>query len=240
MTNTSKKISPSSPGKPNSPAKASTPPRKSNANRSPLKFTKSAKDQQIRYKEIGIPGVCLAFAFKPDGVNPSFMGPLLRALDEDDTQKAAGHILFLTQARKTDGSNSIAQTPSMTGKLYPTDVVVMSVEDEDKSFVAAVDDLVKVLHRVATSDNCRGSWQYSIPTFVNRGSATPPSVPPMSTYLLNKDCISFIKRFYEKCDTNEQLCNNEYRDTILEAVFGEADKGWTVLESMTDDQYETL
>ena len=39
---------------------------------------------------------------KPDGVNPSFMGPLLRALDEDDAQKAAGHILFLTQARKTD------------------------------------------------------------------------------------------------------------------------------------------
>ena len=79
--------------------------------------------------------MCLAFAFKPDGVNPSFMDPLLRALDEDDTQKAAGHILFLTQARKTDGFNSIAQTPSMTGKLYPTDVVVMSVEDEDKLLV---------------------------------------------------------------------------------------------------------
>ncbi len=40
--------------------------------------------------------------------------------------------------------------------------------------------------------------------------------------------------------TKEQLCNNVYCDTILEAVFGEADKGWTVLESMTDDQYETL
>ncbi len=81
MTNTTKKINPSSPGKPSSPAKASTPPQKSNANRSPLKFTKSAKDQQIRYKESGIPGVCLAFAFKPDGANPSFMGPLLRTLD---------------------------------------------------------------------------------------------------------------------------------------------------------------
>ena len=128
----------------------------------------------------------------------------------------------------------------MTRKLYPTDVVVMSVEDEDRLFVAAVDDLVKVLHRVATSDNCRGSWQYSVPTFVNRGSATPPSVPAMSTYLLNEDCISFITRFYEECDTKEQLCNNEYRVTILEAVFGEADKGWPDLESMTEDQYETL
>jgi hypothetical protein len=240
MTNTSKKISPSSLGKPRRPAKAFTPPRKSNANRSPLKFTKPAKDQQIRYREIGIPGICLSFAFKPDGVNSSFMEPLLRALDEDDAQKAAGHILFLTQARKTDGSNSIAQTPSMTGKLYPTDIIVVSVEDEDKSFVAAVDDLVKVFHHVATGDNCRGSWQYSVPTVVNRGSAMPPSVPPMSTFLLNEDCISFIKRFYEECKTKEQLCKNEYRDTILEAVFGEADKGWSVLESMTDDQYETL
>ncbi len=67
----------------------------------------------------------------------------------------------------------------------------MSVEDEDKSFVAAVDGLVNVLHHVATSDNCRGSWQYSVPTFVNRGSAMPPSVPPMSTYLLNEDCIMY-------------------------------------------------
>ena len=87
------------------------------------------------------------------------MGLLLRALDEDDTQKAAGHILFLTQAIKTDGSNSIAQTPLMTGKLYPTDVVIMSVEDEDKSLMVVVDDLVNVLHRVAMVVYCRGSWQ---------------------------------------------------------------------------------
>ena len=37
--------------------------------------------------------MCLAFAFKPDGVNPSFMGPLLRTLDEDDAQKASGHMI---------------------------------------------------------------------------------------------------------------------------------------------------
>ena len=40
----------------------------------------------------------------------------------------------------------------------------------------------------------------------------------MSMYLLNKDCISFIKSFYEECDTKEQLYNNEYRDTMLGAV----------------------
>jgi hypothetical protein len=124
--------------------------------------------------------------------------------------------------------------------MYPTDVIVMSIDDENKTFVSAVDDLIKVLHNVATSDNCRGSWQFSIPTFVNKGSATPPSVPAMSTYLLNEDCITFIKRFYEHSDTKEQLCNNEYRDDILEAVFGEADKGWTILEAMADDEYDLL
>jgi hypothetical protein len=240
MTNTAKKNSPTSPGKAISLVKASTPPKKLKTNRSPLKSMKSARDQQIRYKEVGIEGVCLAFAFKPDGVHPSFMGPLIRALDEDEDQKSAGNILFLTQARHSNGSNTIAQTPSMTGKMYPTDVIVMSIDDENKTFVSAVDDLIKVLHNVATSDNCRGSWQFSIPTFVNKGSATPPSVPAMSTYLLNEDCITFIKRFYEHSDTKEQLCNNEYRDDILEAVFGEADKGWTILEAMADDEYDLL
>ena len=240
MTNTAKKNSPASPGKAISLVKASTPPKKLKTNRSPLKSMKSARDQQIRYKEVGIEGVCLAFAFKPDGVHPSFMGPLIRALDEDEDQKSAGNILFLTQARHSNGSNTIAQTPSMTGKMYPTDVIVMSIDDENKTFVSAVDDLIKVLHNVATSDNCRGSWQFSIPTFVNKGSATPPSVPAMSTYLLNEDCITFIKRFYEHSDTKEQLCNNEYRDDILEAVFGEADKGWTILEAMADDEYDLL
>jgi hypothetical protein len=240
MTNTAKKNSPASPGKAISLVKASTPPKKLKTNRSPLKSMKSARDQQIRYKEVGIEGVCLAFAFKPDGVHPSFMGPLIRALDEDEDQKSAGNILFLTQARHSNGSNTIAQTPSMTGKMYPTDFIVMSIDDENKTFVSAVDDLIKVLHNVATSDNCRGSWQFSIPTFVNKGSATPPSVPAMSTYLLNEDCITFIKRFYEHSDTKEQLCNNEYRDDILEAVFGEADKGWTILEAMADDEYDLL
>ena len=83
------------------------------------------------------------------------MGPLLR-VDGDDNQKVVGHILFLTQARKVDGSNSNAQ---------PTAVMFLSIEDEDKSFGGATDDLVKVLNQVATS--CKGAWQFSVPTFVN-------------------------------------------------------------------------
>jgi hypothetical protein len=39
------------------------------------------------------------------------MGPLLRVLDEDDAQKAAAYILLLTQARRSDDTNIIPQTP---------------------------------------------------------------------------------------------------------------------------------
>ena len=82
-----------------------------------MKSVKSANDQQIGYNKVEIPGVCLVFAIKPDGVHPSFMGPLFRELDEDDLQKAAGHIVFLAQARSSHGANTNAHTPSMTGKM---------------------------------------------------------------------------------------------------------------------------
>lgn len=47
MTKTSKKRNLLSPGEQSSPTKASAPPRKSNTNRSSLKFIKAAKEQQI-------------------------------------------------------------------------------------------------------------------------------------------------------------------------------------------------
>ena len=68
----------------------------------------------------------------------------------------------------------------------------------------------------------------------------PPSVLPVSTYLLNNDCIHFIKRFYEECNMKEQLCNIKNCDSILVAVFGEADWGWSVLDAMKDEQCENF
>lgn len=49
------------------------------------------------------------------------------------------------------------------------------------------------------------------------------------------DCIRFIEVVFEQCDTKEQFCNNEYRETILEAIFGETDKCWSDLNALTDD-----
>jgi hypothetical protein len=99
---------------------------------------------------------------------------------------------------------------------------------------------VKVLNEVAGNPIVKPSWQYGKPVFVNRGTATPPTIVPMSNYLMNEDCISFIKRFFEDCDTKESLSNNEHRDEILKEVFGSADEGWHALESISDESYEML
>jgi len=123
MAITTKSTSPSTPTKGKSPAKAGTPPRKSTVDRSPLKSGKASKDQLVKYKEVGIQGVCLAFCFKPDGISPSYISPITRYLEDAETEKVNGHILFLAQLRDPKGENTPLQTPSSTGKMYPTDVL---------------------------------------------------------------------------------------------------------------------
>jgi hypothetical protein len=240
MVNTTKNTSPSTPTKGKSPAKAGTPPRKSTVDRSPLKSGKSSKDQLVKYKEVGIQGVCLAFCFKPDGIGPSYISPITRYLEDAETEKVNGHILFLAQLRDPKGENTPLQTPSSSGKMYPTDVFVMSIERPNYPYFSAIGDLVRVLNEVAGNPIVKPSWQYGTPVFVNRGTATPPTIVPLSSYLLNEDCISFIKRFFEDCDSKESLSNNEHRDEILKEVFGSADEGWHALETISDEAYEML
>jgi hypothetical protein len=241
MANTgSKTTSPSTPPKGKPPAKAVSPPRKSAIDRSPLKTVKSSKDQIVRYKEVGIEGVCLAFCYKPDGINPSYIAPIIRYLDDSEGDKAAGHIMFLAQLRDSTGANVPLQTPSATGKLYSTDVIVMSIDDPRYTYFSAIGDLVNVLNDAAHNSVVRPQWQFQVPNFVNRGRATPPTVVPLSTYLLNDDCISFIKRFWENCESKDALNNNEHRDVILKEVFGSADEGWQALENISEEAYELL
>ncbi len=240
MVNTTKNTNPSTPTKGKSPAKSGTPPRKSTIDRSPLKSGKSSKDQLVKYKEVGIQGVCLAFCFKPDGISPSYISPITRYLEDSEMEKINGHILFLAQLRDPKGENTPHQTPSSTGKMYPTDVFVMSIDRDNYPYFSAIGDLVKVLNEVAGNPIVKPSWQYGKPVFVNRGTATPPTIVPMSNYLMNEDCISFIKRFFVDCETKDSLSNNEHRDEILKEVFGSADEGWRALESISDESYEML
>jgi hypothetical protein len=235
-----KNTNPSTPTKGKSPAKSGTPPRKSTIERSPLKSGKSSKDQLVKYKEVEIEGVCLAFCFNPDGISPSFISPITSYLEDSEMEKSNGHILFLAQLRDANGENTPHQNSSLTGKVYPTDVFVMSIERPNYPYFSAIGDLVRVLNEVAGNPIVKPSWQYGKPVFVNRDTVTLPTVVPLSSYLLNEDCISFIKRFFEDCDTKESLSNNEHRDEILKEVFGSADEGWHAVENISDESYEML
>ena len=95
MVNTAKSNITSTPPKSISPAKALSPPRKSAIDHSPLKAFKSSKDQIVHCKEVGIEGVCLAFCYKPDGVNPSYMSTIIWYLDDSESKNAAAPVTFL-------------------------------------------------------------------------------------------------------------------------------------------------
>ena len=84
-----------------------------------MKYGKSSKDQLVQYKENGIQGVFLAFCFKSDEINPSFILPITCYLEDAETEKTNGHILFLTQICDPNGGNATLQTP---------DVFIMSIE----------------------------------------------------------------------------------------------------------------
>ncbi len=149
MANTTKPNVPSMPPKGKSSAKATSPPRKSSIDQSPLKRVKSSKDQIVHYKKVGIEGVCLAFCYKPDGINPSYISPIIRYLDESESDKATGHVMFLSQLCDPNGANILLQTPSATGKSYSTDIIVMSIDDPKYTYFSSISDLVNVLNDAA-------------------------------------------------------------------------------------------
>ena len=101
----------------------------------------------------------------------------------------------------------------------------MSIEDPKYSYFSAIGDLVIMLNDVACNSIVRPQCQYQVPFFFNRGRTTLPTIVSLSTYLLNDDCISFIKRFWENCESKDVLNSNEHRDVILKEVFGSADEG---------------
>ena len=116
----------------------------------------------------------------------------------------------------------------------------MNIDDSNYPFFTAIGDLVRVLNDVSENEIVRPQWQYQVPTFVNRGRATPLNVMSLSNYLLDKDCISFITRYWDNCNSKYALNNNEHRDAILKAVFGSVDEGWKVLKDITDDVYDQV
>jgi hypothetical protein len=124
--------------------------------------------------------------------------------------------------------------------MHPNDVIVMTIDDPNYLYFPAIGDQLIVLNDVACNANVKPLWQHQVPTFVNRGRVTPPTVAPVSTYLLNEVCITFIKRYWGDCESKDALYNNEHRNVILKEVVGSVDKGWQVHQDITDDAYEAL
>jgi hypothetical protein len=103
------------------------------------------------------------------------------------------------------------------------------------SYFSAAVNLLRVLNNVAQNELLRPQRQHQFLTLVNRSRATPPTVVPLNIYLLNEDCISFIKRYWDNCESQMK-----HRDAILAEIFGSADEGWQVLEDVVDNAYPQL
>jgi hypothetical protein len=235
----------------NSPIKAATttpkhqntpsPPRKTNTKRESSNFVqKLLNADQVKYKTVGIPGLAIGLILKSDGVGPAYVGKILGFVENNAEKMDRCKLLLVTQLRNPNGMNIILQTPNKKGNEYPHDIVVFSLDpDGEITINQAVTEFAKVITEIAKND-CKDDWKYGTPFFSNKGDATPPDVQPLGYYLMDEDCVTVIKRTYEGCDTKDELMNNEFRDDILKAVFGDANKGFSAVEAIADEVYYEL
>ena len=222
-----------------SPKKIISPPRKTVPNRESNRHVdRMSNANQVKYKQVGIENVAVGLIYKPDGKGPAFVGNILGHIESDTSKMEVCKLLFFTKLRKPDGSDEVHEVSNKQGNMYPFDVAVFCTLDGEL-MSAAVNNYTKQLNEVAKAE-CRNEWKYGVPFFVNKGNATPPNMPPLSTYLLNADCVLVMKRVFEGCDTKTELMNNEYRDEILKNVFGDATTGFNIIDEMDDEFYENL
>ena len=216
-----------------------SPPRKTTPNRESNRHVgKMANANQIKFKTVGIDGVALGLALKSDGSGPAFMGNIPGHIENNESRMDKCQLLFFTKLRKPDGSDEVHEVSNKQGNMYPFDIAVFcTVDGED--MVTAVNNYAKTLTEISKVE-CRTEWKYGVPVFLPKGNATPPDEPPLSTYLLNADCVIVIKRVFTGCDTKTDLMNNEHRNDILSQVFGDATVGFNVIDGMDDAFYDNL
>ena len=228
----------SSKSKQETPTKAASPARKAKTTRKNSQFSiKTSRAEQIKFKRVGIDGVGIALSYKSNGTDPSYLGTCLSHLQSKEEKMELCKVAMFTKLRNPE-SNEPLQKPNKVGNLYPVDVVVISTDGEIDVNKACT-NLAKTLGEIAKNE-CKTEFQFGIPIFMNKGDCTPPTVLPLSYYLMDFDCITIIKRIFEDADTKEQLMANSERDNILKIVFGEANKGTQVLEQIEEEVYEEL
>ena len=227
-TATSQKTSPPS------PTKKGSPPRKAIITRENRNGASS--HLQVKFSEVGIDDFCVAKVDKANGTDSAYMYPINRRLNADEAKKERGNLVYHTFMRKSKEEDELLETPSQKGTLYNTDVYILYTNGAI-AFHQATANLTKVFNEIAR-DEAKDDFKYGTPSFVNKGDCTPPVTPCLQNFLLDKDCISVIKRIYQDTETKEALMENEYRDAILETVFGDCDVGLKIINALDDKDYE--
>lgn len=221
------------------PMKGSTPPRKQETKReSTPHLDRLRSANQVKYKLVGIDRVAVGLIYKPDGIQPAFLGNILSHIEGNPSRMNHCKLMLMTQLRNPDGTNAVLETENKAGNKYPSDIVVFATDDTT-SIARAAFNLGSTLSSIAKNE-CRNDWKFGIPLFCSKGDATPPAEPSLAHYLLNEDCITVTKRVFEGCDTKEEFMNNEFRDMILETVFGNASNGLAVVEGMPEELFDEL
>ena len=218
-----------------------TPPRKTGKVVS-RKAVKKVSAQDIKYNLIrDMEGVIVVKVFRPDSVQPSFYAPTIAAFEEDEDAKRECEIAFFSELRDPYGKIGPWKAVSSTGKEYTYDIAVIVLSDTTSGMSSYKEGVDKYTRKLNTlSQDVKDKYQYGTPKFANRGVVGTHATNVAYHYLLDDDCISLIKVYYDKCQTKEEFMENEFRGQILEQVFGDENIGMSVIDACTDEEWYEL
>jgi hypothetical protein len=199
---------------------------------------KFASANMIKAFEVGVENIGIGVILKPDGISPAFSGKILPNIEANTEYIEKCQIMLFSKLRNPDGSNDHIETPNKNGNMYPTDLVVFATNGET-TLAQACFALAKTMNQVAKNE-CADDWKYGKPLFISKGVVSQQNTLPLSHYLLNEECITVIKRIYENCDTKDEFLNNEFKDDILETIFGNVNAGNEVVLEMIDELFNEL
>lgn len=223
------------------PAKAASPARKKTFNRN-LTSSRAryqvSNANQVRYRRVSsIDGLAVAHFLRSNGSDPAYTGSIFPNIESNTSHMSLCGITLITTLRNPNGTNEPLQKVNKAGNSYPVTITVI-LTDEGVSLSQAASNIAKTMTNIAKNE-CKTEWNFGTPVFVNKGDASPPTLLPLSHYLVDFDCITVMKRIFEGTDTKDDMLNKN-KDGDVNMVFGDANKGFEVIENLEDSIYEEL
>lgn len=221
--------------------KTPSPARKSKTKKVSNTFLRnmSSANQVCSKRVLGIEGLAVVLFLKNNGVDPSFNGNVISHIEGSDERLEFCHVTLFSKLRKSDGTNEPAMRANTKGNSYPIDIAVV-VTDGEVSVNQACSNLAKTMTKIA-KEECKDDFTFGLPLYANRGDTSPTPLLHLSKYLMDYDCITVMKRIFEKTESKEELFNNPDKDEILKIIFGgDGTRGLEVLNGVEEDDYEQL